>query len=909
MDPLSITAGLIAVIQTANKALSLCLTFRTALKESPSGLTRTIDEVRNLRNIFEALQLGLDGKTDTLAGADVGVVYEKVRDSVSGILPHSQDILDELEQRLSSPLPAALAPVSAISRVSAAARWYLIEPEVKSCLDRLEKCKTRLILALSVHQSTLLLDIRATTITLHSRLEASNSRIEDKLNAMSASKSEDGDIFKWLSSITSRPSHLDTVRQHQVGTSNWVSACDEFKKWYRGDTRLLWLNGAPGTGKTQLFAYLVEYLITDTSRSSEHSLVAYTYCDFRKSESLEPSNILGSIVAQCCMETGSIPGAIRAAFKASQSAGHEAPPSLTLLKESLSEMLQTRKIFILIDGLDESKMSIELGDIIRSIYIRDSHSHARVLVTGRKTESLEQVFNDALQLQLHDHRQEIREDIQVYVRSQLQKNRHLQWLPSEIKQHISDALAADSNPMFRWAQCQLDAIAPLRSVKAIRQALTQLPSGLEATYRKILLGVPQYACQTMRSALEWISFSLMPLTLTELYEVLAVEPGTLYLDSEARLSKPMDIIFLGNSLFELSPTGHVHLSHLSVRDYLVSPKYGSDTSVDHFCFTMQDSHRNLALICLTYLMLRDFSDGPAKTAESYTQRLQQYPFLKYAASAWPYHANLAFAYYYKDSQNEDKTGYDDLLKLVLEFFDFRHRANFMAWVQILNATYNFKWDIYPRHATPLYYAASFGLDCVVEKLISSSEFNQNDLDAPGSRYGGTPVHAAVYRQHTSTVQLLLSAGANAAKADFNGVTPLHSAAAIGDLDILRILLDDPCSGEMANAKDHAGETPYDWAQRASQTLAAELLKSRSHLRPEPLQGLGAVPKALAHEQEVDIYAADSERGELEAEQSVSPRLGPISPNQPVGYFPDFYSKRSGLDSSVVLAVSTGKSEL
>jgi hypothetical protein len=153
MDPLSITAGVIAIIQTANISLSLCLTFRTALKESPSGLTRTIDEVRNLRNIFEALQLGLDGKTDTLTSADVGVVYEKVRDSISGILPQCQVILDELDQRLSSPLPAASGPVSAISRVSAAARWYLIKPEVKSCLDRLEKYKTRLILALSVHQS------------------------------------------------------------------------------------------------------------------------------------------------------------------------------------------------------------------------------------------------------------------------------------------------------------------------------------------------------------------------------------------------------------------------------------------------------------------------------------------------------------------------------------------------------------------------------------------------------------------------------------------------------------------------------------------------------------------------------------------------------------------------------------
>jgi len=44
-----------------------------------------------------------------------------------------------------------------------------------------------------------------------------------------------------------------------------------------------------------------------------------------------------------------------------------------------------------------------------------------------------------------------------------------------------------------------------------------------------------------------------------------------------------------------------------------------------------------------------------------------------------------------------------------------------------------------------------------------------------------------YRQHTSTVQIPLNAGASAAKPDFNRVTPLHSAAANGDLVIMRML--------------------------------------------------------------------------------------------------------------------------
>lgn len=176
--------------------------------------------------------------------------------------------------------------------------------------------------------------------------------------------------------------------------------------------------------------------------------MAYAYCDFRRSESLRSSNILGSIVAQCCTATFSISEAIRTAFKASKTPGHDAPPSLTLLKEAISEILQNKKIFILIDGLDESQQATEVGDFLHEICSENFPAGAKVLVTGRKIESLEQLFSNDLQIQLSHHKKEVREDIQVYIDGQFQSDRRLQWLNVEIREHISETLVQDSNAMY-----------------------------------------------------------------------------------------------------------------------------------------------------------------------------------------------------------------------------------------------------------------------------------------------------------------------------------------------------------------------------------------------------------------------------------------------------------------------------
>ncbi|KAM0490776.1 hypothetical protein ACHAP8_011244 [Fusarium lateritium] len=369
----------------------------------------------------------------------------------------------------------------------------------------------------------------------------------------------------------------------------------------------------------------------------------------------------------------------------------------------------------------------------------------------------------------------------------------------------------------------------------------------------------------------WLSLSCIPLTLHELWEALAIEKGRKDIDDEARLRTPQDILILGNSLITVSSDGYVMLAHLSVRDYLLSDEIGQDPATAKFALKPRRCHMELAQDCLTYLSFFGLSSGPSSTQEDYLCRQRKLPLIIYASRYWFYH--------FRNSEPDKH-----LLKLCTDIFQPKYRNNFMSWVQVLNATAPFKWNIYPRHATSLYYAASLGLDRVVDSLLGSS--TKEDLDAPGSRFGGTAIHAAAVRDHLAIIKRLVKAGADPGKADFDKVTPLHSAAGQGSIETIKTLLEYGVPKEVRDGMD--GNTPADWARLSGHSSAARLIDSYSH---------GSRPKkAVDPDSDTDsgIYSDTDEDGKVI--KVWKPRFS---------YFPDHYERRSGLDSSRIVSITVG----
>lgn len=297
------------------------------------------------------------------------------------------------------------------------------------------------------------------------------------------------------------------------------------------------------------------------------------------------------------------------------------------------------------------------------------------------------------------------------------------------------------------------------------------------------------------------------MTRKEIHEALAKEMKLDHIDEESRLHDPRYVVTLCGSLVSVSQQGYVGLAHLSVKDYLLSNDIQESKHASYFAMSLAESKRELAIWCLSYLSMATLSSGPVSSRCDYVERLENHPFLKHASICWAYYVLAA-------------EECPQLKNLVLKFFNPSSRNAFMSWVQVLNASTSEDWDIYPRHATPLYYAASFGLTTIVSEMVHAG----TPLNSPGSRFGGTALHAAVLRNYISVIKILLEAGADARQADFSMTTPLHTAPVRAHTEAIMLLLE---YGAEKNAVDCKGDTPLDWAINANESVSIDILRGKS----------------------------------------------------------------------------------
>jgi hypothetical protein len=356
---------------------------------------------------------------------------------------------------------------------------------------------------------------------------------------------------------------------------------------------------------------------------------------------------------------------------------------------------------------------------------------------------------------------------------------------------------------FRWVQCQINHISTLRTPKAIRETLDAVPNGLEETYENILLKVPEQDVEVVRKILQWLTFDIVSLSPEEVQEAIAIEPHTSQIDDESRLISPQDIVDLCGSLITISDDGSVTLAHLSVKEYLLSDSIRKGRA-SNFALADDQANADMAVSCLTYLSFKEFASGPVASSMLFEERLRRYPLLEYAALAWPEHVRHA-------GQPSE------LNERIYQFFSPASRNHFMSWIQVLNGyglDRNIGWKYYNLDSTPLYYAASFGLDKTVRALIKDGV----EINAPGGRLGATAFHAAVIRSHREVMDILLDAGADINKHDFIKIAPLDSAVSDGDLEIIKFLLEHG-----ADIGPFEGLTPYQWALTIGRPEAAEFL--------------------------------------------------------------------------------------
>ena len=280
-------------------------------------------------------------------------------------------------------------------------------------------------------------------------------------------------------------------------------------------------------------------------------------------------------------------------------------------------------------------------------------------------------------------------------------------------------------------------------------------------------------------ALFWISFSLRPMTLSELCEAIIIPEDNETISQDMRLLQPRTLLQSLSSLISYNAkTSEINLAHSSVLDYLTSDDlHRSDSSV--FFLNEKTAEMELATACLNYLLHPAFDSGYCSSCNEFTDRLQQWPLL-------PYICDTLFEHLSYISLTEPFIG------LLMRFFGTRSTGlrggNFGAWVAAWGARVGWGLEIEDiESSTPLYFAARHGLLPIV-KMILQVEGTKH-LEQPGGTYGSTPLHVAAWAGQTAVVAELLAAGANPRERNATDDTGLYWAARLGFKDIVAMLRD------------------------------------------------------------------------------------------------------------------------
>ncbi|KAJ7274220.1 ankyrin repeat-containing domain protein [Mycena rebaudengoi] len=264
-------------------------------------------------------------------------------------------------------------------------------------------------------------------------------------------------IIDWLSPLNFFLRHADIFHSRQEGTGTWLLEDVRFEDWVSGTGRVMWCYGMPGAGKSVITSIIVDYL---RSRFRDGNIgVACAYLNHKETDSQSPPNILAGLWRQLIFGKRNalwVPGPYTLP---TASLRNEPRPSVDEVDEVLrSAVAEYSKVYILIDALDEYP---------------ENHRHpispptpfflTRKLSRFRATE----------------------EDIHSYLDAQIQRSfrlaKHVQSRP-ELRQEIETAVVSNVDGMFLLAKLHVDALTTKSTVKALRDALNNLPKDLEHSY-------------------------------------------------------------------------------------------------------------------------------------------------------------------------------------------------------------------------------------------------------------------------------------------------------------------------------------------------------------------------------------------------------------------------------------------
>ncbi|SCO16926.1 related to ankyrin [Fusarium fujikuroi] len=676
------------------------------------------------------------------------------------------------------------------------------------------------------------------------------------------------DLHLWLGAPLPNDVFSDSNNKRAKQTCEWILHRDEFLEWQKpsSSSKLLWIKGPAGFGKTALCARIVQEL-----ESTAQEPVAYFFLSSRYGGRDDPFSTIRAWLTILVSRSS----AARDIMTKTRSSEHEPLANQTTILRAFREVVVgVPGCSLVLDGLDEctGMTSTDIKSVphfLEELQTAITNTTAKILISSRSDSVIQQGISGFLGYSEYTIiPDDVGPDLMVYS-SELVKAK----LPNKdepTRASIAQKMKERSEGQFQWVRLQEGSLRKGRSRKRLEREIDETPSGLDSLYDREWNRINAMGDSDKNRALSllrWTAFALRPLTVYEITEAVLITDDMDEFPSE-EMPDCVDQDYVDSMILELcrslievrrvsssestkSPKPiheseedsvglqEVHLSHFSVKEYLLLKTFpGTNTllSNEKLRVTNEDFHNTtLANHCLRFISFRgaweilktNNDERPAKHFMFYAvqiglehcQRVKNIdPELQRAIISLIDSRNENWHFVKEFTETKILVDDPDFQAVTISPFVIAIFSGCTDAVAYLIREGNL--DINDRsggNATPLFFACYTKNKEIVELLLD----NGADINARSD--GEVPLHISVEEGSDAITEMLISRGADVSVVDNDGRTALNIASMSGNTKAARHLID---SGADISHETKDGFTPLSMASsRGHVELAKLLIKS------------------------------------------------------------------------------------
>ena len=268
----------------------------------------------------------------------------------------------------------------------------------------------------------------------------------------------------------------------------WILENDDFRRWRTDDqSRLLWIKGDPGKGKTMLLCGIIDEMKRD-SFSAE--LLSYFFCQATDTRINTATAVLRGLIYLLVDQCPSLISHVRKRYDQAGKSLFEDANTWVALSEIFEDVTQDPRLenaYLVIDALDECVAELPrlLDLIIRSF---SSSSRLKWVVSSRNwpviEERLEKQDKKAT-LSLELNAKSVSEAVDNYVKHKVHHLAQLKEYNDEIKTSVQEYLLLNANGTFLWVALVCQNLEGTSRWKTLT-TLKIYPPGLKPLYQRMM---------------------------------------------------------------------------------------------------------------------------------------------------------------------------------------------------------------------------------------------------------------------------------------------------------------------------------------------------------------------------------------------------------------------------------------